>query len=59
MKLFLRKLKVNDIEYLPQAVLQLTSNKGFNLENLNDSQSKIFTLLMKEAKTNNFSVELL
>lgn len=55
----LKKVKVNDIEYLPQAVLQLTSNKGFYLENLNDSQSKIFTLLMKEAKTNNFSVELL
>jgi len=55
----LREVKINNIKYNSQAILKLSTGKGFNLIALNKRQKEIYNLLIKESEINNFETEFL
>ena len=54
----LEDVKVSSKNYNSVAVLKLTVKNHFNEDNLSSSQKKILSLLRKEAKVNNFKINL-
>ena len=52
----LRDVKINDEDYNATPILKLTTGKGFKLESIGESQTKILQLLGKEAEINKFKV---
>jgi hypothetical protein len=53
----LRDVQLKGKRYNSQAVLKLTTGKGFDSNLLNDRQKKIYSLLDKEAEINGFKIE--
>lgn len=49
-------VKIENKNYKPVPVLKLTIENGFNPKNLTQAQRKNLSLLLKEAKLNNFKV---
>ncbi len=54
----LKEVRIGDKEYLPTAVLKLTSGKRFSVEELNKSQLEQLQILKREAEENNFRVTI-
>lgn len=52
----LEDVKINKKQYTPVAILKLTTEKGFKVNKLNQSQRNILNLLSKEAKINSFKL---
>ncbi|HHT9124188.1 MAG TPA: hypothetical protein ACFYD6_00030 [Candidatus Brocadiia bacterium] len=52
----LKEVEIGGKEYLPVAVLKLTSDVKFSKEELRDSQLELLQLLKKESKENSFKV---
>ena len=55
----LKEVKIGENKYNSQAILKLTTGKGFNLLKLNKRQIDIYNLLSREAETNGFKIEFL
>jgi len=54
----LKEVKIDDLEYNPIPVLKLTSDIEFSRNNLKESQVDYLRKLKREAKENNFRVEV-
>jgi hypothetical protein len=52
----LKEIKIDGKNYIPILILKLTTEKGFDRENLNNSQKNILKLLQQEAKINGFNI---
>jgi len=55
----LEDVKADGEKYKPIAVLKLTVENHFNENQLSSSQERILELLRKEAKNNNFQIQLI
>jgi len=54
----LEDVKINKKQYVPVAILKLTTEKDFKVNKLNQSQRNILNLLSKEAKINGFKISI-